>query len=197
MIVNELVLACMAPTGEPSGEPAAPPPGPSRSARDLSEEQLETAIADVRLRRALTGLDEQQRLALADGLLEQLGGEHGQLPDAVTDRVIDGLIAGKRGEAEILGPDGVLGDQTRRLIERALGEELSEQLGYPAGQAPPGGVGNSRNGGSPKTVLTANGAVAIQGPRIEKASLSRRSSARDSGAWPAWMRRSSPCTRAG
>ena len=154
--------------GEPSGEPAAPPPGPSRSARDLSEEQLETAIADVRLRRALTGLDEQQRLALADGLLEQLGGEHGQLPDAVTDRVIDGLIAGKRGEAEILGPDGVLGDLTRRLIERALGEELSEQLGYPAGQAPPGGVGNSRNGGSPKTVLTANGAVAIQGPRDRK-----------------------------
>ena len=62
----------------------------------------------------------------------------------------------------------MLGDLTRRLIERALGEELSEQLGYPAGQAPPGGVGNSRNGGSPKTVLTANGAVAIQGPRDRK-----------------------------
>ena len=133
--------------GEPSGEPAAPPSGPSRSVQGLSGEQLETAIADVRLRRALSGLDEQQRVELVDGLLEQLGGEHGQLPEAVTDRLLDGLIAGKRGEAEILGPDGVLGDLTRRLIERALGEELSEHLGYPAGQAPPGGVGNSRNGG--------------------------------------------------
>jgi putative transposase len=38
-------------------------------------------------------------------------------------------------------------------------------LGYPAGQAPPGGVGNSRNGGSPKTVLTGNGPVAIRVPR--------------------------------
>jgi putative transposase len=154
--------------GEPSGEPAAPPSGPSRSVQGLSEEQLETAIADVRLRRALSGLDEQQRVELVDGLLEQLGGEHGQLPEAVTDRLLDGLIAGKRGEAEILGPDGVLGDLTRRLIERALGEELSEHLGYPAGQAPPGGVGNSRNGGSPKTVLTANGAVKIHGARDRK-----------------------------
>jgi|SRR5664279_3102569 len=154
--------------GEPSGEPAAPPSDLSRSARGLSEEQLETAIADVRLRRALSGLDEQQRVELADGLLEQLGGEHGQLPEAVTDRLIDGLIAGKRGEAEILGPEGVLGDLTRRLIERALGEELSEQLGYPAGQAPPGGAGNSRNGGSPKTVLTGNGAVKIHGARDRK-----------------------------
>jgi hypothetical protein len=34
---------------------------------------IETAIADVRLRRAFSGLDEQQRLELADGLLEQFG----------------------------------------------------------------------------------------------------------------------------
>ena len=86
--------------GEPSGEPAAPPPGPSRSARDLSEEQLETAIADVRLRRALSGLDEQQRLALADGLLEQLGGEHGQQSAAPGD------YASPRGAAEARGLRG-------------------------------------------------------------------------------------------
>lgn len=50
-------------------------------------------------------------------LFEQLGGEHGQL----TDRVLDRLIAGKRGKAEILGLDGTPGDLTGRLIERALG----------------------------------------------------------------------------
>ncbi|WP_249011848.1 IS256 family transposase [Conexibacter sp. DBS9H8] len=110
-------------------------------------------------------MDEQQRSELVDGLLESLGDEHGQLPEAVSDRLVDGLIRGKRSEGEILGSDGVLGELTRRLIERALGEELSEHLGYPAGHAPAGGTGNSRNGGTPKTVLTANGPVAIQTPR--------------------------------
>jgi putative transposase len=100
-----------------------------------------------------------------DGLLEQLGSERGELPEAVTDRLLDGLIAGKRGEAEILGADGVLGELTRRLIERALGEELSEHLGYRAGRAPPGGAGNSRNGATPKTVLTGNGPVRIKQAR--------------------------------
>ena len=59
----------------------------------------------------------------------------------------------------------MLGELTRRLIERALGEELSEHLGYPAGQAPPGGAGNSRNGGTPKTVLTDHGPVRIKQAR--------------------------------
>lgn len=39
--------------------------------------------------------------------------------------------------------------------------------GYPAGHAPPGGAGNSRNGGTPKTLLTDQGAVRIHfGDRI-------------------------------
>ena len=80
-------------------------------------------------------------------LLEQLG-EDRELPEELNERLLDGmidrLIAGKRGEREILGSDGVLGELTRRLLERALGEELTEQLGYPAGQAPLGGAGNQR-----------------------------------------------------
>src|SRR5450631_3889823 len=149
--------------GEPLGEP--PPPGARRAFSAPSEERVEEAIERSRLCRAVSELDQDQRAELLDGLLEQLGSERGELPEAVTDRLLDGLIAGKRGEDEILGPDGVLGELTRRLIERALGEELSEHLGYPAGQAPPGGAGNSRNGGTPKTVLTANGPVAIDTPR--------------------------------
>jgi transposase-like protein len=50
----------------------------------------------------------------------------------------------------------------------ALREELSEHLGYPAGRAPVGGAGNSRNGGSPKTLLTDHGRVAITVPRDRK-----------------------------
>jgi putative transposase len=82
--------------------------------------------------------------------------------------MVDELIAGKRGEREILGRGGVLGEITRRMVERALEEELSEHLGYPAGEAPPGGVGNSRNGGTPKTLLTDQGRVRIDTPRDRK-----------------------------
>ena len=134
----------------------------------LSEELVDETVEQWRLERAVAELDDEQRAELVDGLLAQMGDEHGQLPEAISDRLVDGLIRGKRGESEILGQDGVLGELTRRLIERALGEELSEHLGYPAGQAPPGGAGNSRNGGTPKTVLTANGPVAIDTPRDRK-----------------------------
>jgi transposase-like protein len=139
--------------------------GESRAGVGLSEDRLEETLGRARVRQVVSGLDREQREELIDGLLGALGGEHGELPDRVCDRLLDALIAGKRGEAEILGNGGVLGELTRRLIERALAEELCEHLGYPAGHAPPGGVGNSRNGGTPKTLLTANGAVRMRTPR--------------------------------
>src|SRR5438309_411760 len=74
-----------------------------------------------------------------------------ELPDEVRDRladeVIDELLAGARTEEEIVGPGGVLAHLTRRLVERALSVELTEHLGYEPHQEPPGGTGNTRNGG--------------------------------------------------
>src|SRR5271166_4072915 len=93
----------------------------------------------------------------------------GDLPEEVreqlTDDLIDELLAGRRGEAEILGSGGLLGDLTRRLVERALESELSEHLGYEPGQAPAAGAGNSRNGAPAKTLLTDHGPVRIAAPR--------------------------------
>jgi putative transposase len=43
--------------------------------------------------------------------------------------------------------------------------ELTEHLGYEPYQAPPGGVGNTRNGGTPKTLHTEHGSVQIKTPR--------------------------------
>ena len=59
-------------------------------------------------------------------------------------------------------PTGVLAELTKRLIERGLDEELSDHLGYEAGD--PGGreSGYNRNGTSAKTVLTDIGGG--QGP---------------------------------
>lgn len=155
--------------GEPPGEPPAPAVRSAEAARSLSEEVVEEALGRARLRRSAAGMSGESREELIDALLDQLGAEREELPDELRERLLDGmideLIAGKRGEREILGQDGVLGEITRRMVERALGEELSEHLGYPAGQAPPGGAGNSRNGGTPKTVLTDQGPVRIQTPR--------------------------------
>jgi putative transposase len=56
-------------------------------------------------------------------------------------------------------------------IETALGAELTEHLGYPAGEAPPGGAGNTRNGSTPKTLKTELGPVEIKTPRDRKSSF--------------------------
>ena len=66
---------------------------------------------------------------------------------------------------QITGPGGLLTRLAGRVIETALGGELSEHLGYPPGQAPPGGAGNVRNGSTPKTLQTDLGPVAIKTPR--------------------------------
>src|SRR4051812_28544514 len=84
----------------------------------------------------------------------------GLLPaDALQD-----ALAGLRPE-EITGPGGLVTQLAGRVLETALGAELTEHLGYPPGQAPPGGAGNARNGSTPKTLLTEHGDVRIAVPR--------------------------------
>src|SRR5688572_7766265 len=72
---------------------------------------------------------------------------------------------------EITGPGGLLGQLAGRVIETALGAELSEHLGYPPGQAPPGGAGNARNGSTPKRVHTELGTVEVRTPRDRNGSF--------------------------
>ena len=102
-------------------------------------------------------------------------GEPFEIPDAVRDRlsdeVIDELLAGARTEEEIVGPGGVLAQLTKRLVERAMSAELTEHLGYEPHQEPPGGVGNTRNGSTGKTLATEHGPVEIKTPRDRKGSF--------------------------
>ena len=91
-------------------------------------------------------------------------------PD-LPDELIDELLAGARTPEEITGPDGLLQRLTKRLVERALAPELTDHLGYEHGAAPPGGVGNARNGTTPKTVHTGHGSVRIEQPRDRQGSF--------------------------
>ena len=122
-------------------------------------------MEQARLRDAIGKLSEYERRQLAESLVAELADGRelpGEFEEQLLDAMLGALIVGKRGEREILGRDGVLGELTRRLVERALSEELSGHLGYPAGQPPPGGAGNSRNGGTPKTLLSDHGPVRIR-----------------------------------
>src|SRR5919108_663313 len=64
--------------------------------------------------------------------------------------------AEKNGRAEL---------EARGVDERALEVELTDHLGYEPHQEPPGGTGNTRNGSTPKTLITDNGPVPIDTPR--------------------------------
>lgn len=53
----------------------------------------------------------------------------------------------------------------KAFMERALGAEMTQHLGYKAGEAKPEGTTNHRNGKGAKTVLTDSGEVTIEVPR--------------------------------
>src|SRR5215216_2312141 len=103
-------------------------------------------------------------------------------PESAGEEVVDRLagllpedalqdaLAGLRPE-EITGPGGLMTQLAGRVLETALGAELTEHLGYPPGQAPPGGAGNTRNGSTPKRVHTELGTVQIKTPRDRQGSF--------------------------
>jgi putative transposase len=66
----------------------------------------------------------------------------------------------------LTGPDGLLKQLTKTVLETALNQELTEHLGHEKHGQPVPESGNIRNGTRPKTVLTeATGQVLIEVPR--------------------------------
>src|SRR3954467_13950617 len=93
------------------------------------------------------------------------------MAQAIRDELIEELLQGYRSPQDLLGEDGLFGELKKRLLERALGAELSEHLGYEKGDPTGRGSGNSRNGYSSKTVLGEDGAVEIAVPRDRQGSF--------------------------
>ena len=99
------------------------------------------------------------------------GGEPARRP-LIDEELADQLLDRAQAEgAELLGPDGLLSQVTKAVLERALAEEMTGHLGYekhdPAGR----GSGNSRNGTTGKTLLTDVGAVDLAVPRDRNGSF--------------------------
>ena len=109
------------------------------------------------------------------------GGGPPEPPEEVIDRLgellpadaLQDALAGLAPE-QITGPGGLLTQLAGRVIETALGAELTEHLGYPAGQAPLGGAGNHRNGSTAKTLQTELGPVEVRTPRDRRGSFQPR-----------------------
>ena len=96
---------------------------------------------------------------------------------------------------QITGPGGLITQLAGRVIEAALGAELTEHLGYPPGRRARRRA-NVRNGSTPKTLDSDLGEVAIRTPRDRDASLSRSWWPSARRGWRAWTTRSSRSTPA-
>jgi putative transposase len=82
--------------------------------------------------------------------------------EAIAAQLVDEAQA--RG-VNLVGPGGLLGELTKRVLELGLEIEMTDHLGYERHAAEGRGSGNSRNGTRPKTVLTDVGPVEIEVPR--------------------------------
>ena len=75
------------------------------------------------------------------------------------------LAQAKEQGVELVGPNGLLNQLTKNVLETALDAEMTEHLGYDKHDPVGRGSGNSRNGARSKTVLTEIGPVEIEVPR--------------------------------
>src|SRR6201987_1005874 len=80
-------------------------------------------------------------------------------------KLAEELVARAREQGvSMTGPDGLLKQLTKTVLETALNQEMTEHLGHEKHGQPV--AGNVRNGARPKTVLTeASGQVPIEVPR--------------------------------
>lgn len=84
---------------------------------------------------------------------------------AIRKELLDELLKDYKGPEDLTGEDGVLKQLTKALVERAMGAELSDHLGYEKSEPGTKPGENRRNGTSQKTLRTDQGPVTIEVPR--------------------------------
>ncbi|MET7952120.1 IS256 family transposase, partial [Micromonospora sp. NPDC005324] len=97
---------------------------------------------------------------------DQTGRKRRPEPSAEAKAAVELVRAAKEQGLSLTGPDGLLRQLTKTVLETALNEEMTEHLGYEKHDSSGAGAGNIRNGSRPKTVLTdSTGPVQIDVPR--------------------------------
>jgi putative transposase len=90
------------------------------------------------------------------------------------DALIKELLANYKGPEDLIGENGLLKRLTKKLVEGALGAEMTHHLGYEKHGVAGEGKSNSRNGVSAKTIKGDFGQVAIDVPRDRDGSFEPR-----------------------
>jgi len=84
---------------------------------------------------------------------------------AITKEVLDELLKEYRGPDDLIGPDGLLKQLTKALIERSMEAELTEHVGYEKHDQDEKLTNNRRNGKTKRTLRTDHGPLEIKVPR--------------------------------
>ena len=93
-------------------------------------------------------------------------------PSAAQQAAVELVRLAQQQGPSLTGPDGLLKQLTKTVLEIALNEEMTEHLGYDKHDPPEAGTGNIRNGTRAKTVLTdTTGAVELDVPRDRAATF--------------------------
>jgi putative transposase len=99
-------------------------------------------------------------------------GVESAMEPVVSEDLARRLVEQARTEGlSLIGPGGLLGDLTKKVLETSLEVEMTDHLGYDR-HAPEGrNRGNSRNGKRSKTVITEVGPIDVEVPRDRDASF--------------------------
>jgi len=87
-------------------------------------------------------------------------------PRLVDAELADRLITQAQEQGvQLLGEGGLLKQMTKAILERSMAIELTDHLGYDEGDPAGSGSGNSRNGTTPKRLMTEAGHLDLEVPR--------------------------------
>ncbi len=82
----------------------------------------------------------------------------------ISKEVLDELLGGVERAEDFFGDKGLMKELKVRMMERMLGAELTEHLGYEPGAQPASQQSNRRNGSTRKALKGNDGAVPIDIP---------------------------------
>jgi Transposase, Mutator family len=102
----------------------------------------------------------------------------GRVAELLEPAQIDALLADAEATGiGIDGPDGLISRMIKAVLERGLEVEMADHLGYDCGDPAGQGSGNSRNGITPKTVITSAGQARDRGAAGPQRQLRRAAGA--------------------
>ena len=100
----------------------------------------------------------------------------------ISKEVLEELLSGVENADDLLGNQGLMTELKVRLMERMLGAELTEHLGYEPETQPADHQSNRRNGTTRKMLKGNDGALPIDVPRDRP---SHRNCVSTAGQWTA------------